>query len=101
MYSLNFSNKDGKLTFESTHYEGRMVDITDEPRSKAISKKKLIKGKTPVYKSLYICRHPVIIPMAKLEDKSVDAVYIRGKKMHVIVVDSECEVKWNGEVLDI
>ena len=50
----------------------------------------------PVYKSLYVIRHKLIVPMARVENSTIDLIYLNRKNKHAIFVPPKAEVFWNG-----
>jgi hypothetical protein len=74
-----------------------MFDITKELRAKAIDLEEMTKKVKPVYKSLYVIRHKMIVPMARLEDKDIDLIYLNRHSKHAIFVPPRAEVTWNGK----
>ncbi len=89
-------DKSGKLTYETSRV-GIMYDISNEVRAKAIDLEQMTKKLKPVFKSLYIIKHKVVVPMARLEDKSIDLIYLNRHNKHAIFVHPESEVKWNNK----
>ena len=81
----------GSLTFDSSR-GGKLVDVTTAPRSKMIDLNKLTKGVKPVFKSLYILHHKIVVPMARMEDKAIDAIYVNKQNKHAIFVAPKCKV---------
>jgi hypothetical protein len=92
-------NSDGFLDFDSSN-NGRLVDITNENRSKPINRKDLITCGFEINRNVFISRNPLIMTLTKQEDKSVDALYINYKKRHIIIIGSEkdYEIKWVNEI---
>ena len=86
----------GKLTY-TTSRGGKMYDITKEIRAKAINLEEMTKYLKPVFKSLYIIRHKVIVPMARIEDNDIDLIYINNHTKHAIFVPPSAKVTWNGK----
>jgi hypothetical protein len=102
MYVIKLSKKEnGSLSFSTTNPMGRLVNITNEIRAKLINKQELIKNKNPIYNNLYICTHPMIIPMAKLEDETVDAIFIKWENKQIIVVHEDCQVYWFNKLVQL
>lgn len=91
---VNINNKNGKLNFNSSR-GGKLVDITNETRAALINTEELTKNIKPVYKSLYIIKHKLIIPMARLEDKNIDGIYIKRNNKHIIFIDPKSSVDIN------
>ncbi len=89
-------DKNGKLSF-TTSRGGKMFDITKELRAKAIDLEEMTKKVKPVYKSLYIIRHKMIVPMARMEDNEIDLIYLNRHTKHAIFVPPNAEVTWNGK----
>ena len=89
-------NKDGKLSYETSR-GGKMYDITNEIRAKAIDLEGMTDKMKPVYKSLYIIKHKIIVPMARLEDKDIDLIYLNKHSRHAIFVHPNSEVSWNNK----
>jgi hypothetical protein len=89
-------NKNGKLIYKTSR-GGKMCDITSEIRSKVIDLDHMTKRLRPVYKSLYIIKHKIIVPMARLEDNNIDIIYLNRHSKHVIFVHPNSEVFWNGK----
>ena len=97
MITVNLiKDKEGKLHFSSSN-GGKLVDISKEFRAKIIDLEKLTKKLIPVFKNFYIIRHKLIIPMARIEDSKIDAIYLARKKKHAIILPSICDIKWNGK----
>lgn len=88
-------DKNGKLKYTSTN-NGIMYDITNEVRSKAINLETMTKKIKPVYKSLYVIRHKLVVPMARAENSAIDLIYLNRKNKHAIFVPPKAEVFWNG-----
>ena len=84
-------DKEGSLTFKSSS-GGKLVDVTTAPRAKMIDLNRLTKGSKPVYKSLYVLHHKIIVPMARMEDKEIDAIYVNKQGKHAIFVAPKCKV---------
>ena len=93
-YTVKVSrDADKKLTFESSN-GGDLVDVTDESRSFLIPLRDLIKKESPVFKNLYIIKHPDIIVLARKEAPSVDAIFIHRPYARVIIVADSCTSEW-------
>ena len=86
----------GKLTYETSR-GGIMYDISNEIRAKAIDLEEMTKKLKPVFKSLYVIKHKVVVPMARLEDTNIDLIYLNRHNKHAIFVHPESEVKWNNK----
>jgi hypothetical protein len=89
-------NNNGKLIYKTSR-GGKMCDITSEIRSKIIDLDQMTKRLRPVYKSLYIIKHRIIVPMARLEDNNIDIIYLNRHNKHVIFVHPNSEVFWDGK----
>jgi len=89
-------NNDGKLIYKTSR-GGKMCDITSEIRSKIINLDQMTKRLRPVYKSLYIIKHKIIVPLARLEDNNIDIIYLSRHSKHAIFVHPNSEVFWNGK----
>tara|TARA_B100001250_G_C19585302_1_gene693918 strand:- start:13 stop:312 length:300 start_codon:yes stop_codon:yes gene_type:complete len=89
-------DENGKLSY-TTSRGGKMFDITKELRAKAIDLEEMTKKVKPVYKSLYVIRHKMIVPMARLEDDEIDLIYLNRHTKHAIFVPPRAEVTWNGK----
>ncbi len=93
-YSVSISrDADKKLTFESSN-GGELINITDESRSFLIPLRDLIKEENPVFKNLYIVKHPDIIGLARKEAPYVDAIFIHRPYARVVIVADSCTAKW-------
>lgn len=88
-------DRNGKLNYETTN-NGIMYDITNEIRAKAIDLDTMTKKLKPVYKSLYVIRHKLVVPMARAENNTIDLIYLNRKNKHAIFVPPTAEVFWNG-----
>ena len=88
-------DSNGKLKYSSTN-NGIMYDITNEIRAKAIDLDTMTKKLKPVYKSLYVIRHKLVVPMARAENSDIDLIYLNRQKKHAIFVPPKAEVFWNG-----
>jgi hypothetical protein len=86
----------GKLTYETSR-GGIMYDISNEVRSKAIDLEQMTKKLKPIFKSLYVIKHKVVVPMARLEDTNIDLIYLNRHNKHAIFVHPESEVKWDNK----
>jgi len=92
MYSVTVGKDEkGSLVFHSSR-GGKLVDVTTAPRAKMIDLNGLTKGATPVYKSLYVLHHKIVVPMARLEDGDIDAIYVNKQNKHAIFVAPKCKV---------
>ena len=86
----------GKLFFDSSR-GGKMYDITQELRAKLINLEDMTEHIEPVFKSLYIIRHKLVVPMARIEDRNIDAIYLNRHSKHAIFVMPKCDVRWNNK----
>ena len=89
-------DKLGKLTYETSR-GGIMYDISNEVRAKAIDLEQMTKKLKPVFKYLYIIKHKVVVPIARLEDRNIDLIYLNRYNKHAIFVHPESIVKWNDK----
>ena len=93
-YSVRISrDADKKLTFESSN-GGDLVNITDESRSFLIPLRDLIKDQNPVFKNLYIVKHPDIVVLARKEAPYIDALFIHRPYARVVIVADSCTAEW-------
>ena len=88
--------KKGKLSY-TTSRGGKMYDITNEIRAQAIDLDEMTAKMKPIYKSLYVIKHKIVVPMARLEDNEIDLIYLNRHSKHAIFVPPECEVSWNNK----
>jgi len=96
MYNIRFYNdSNGELQFESSNKNGRLVDITEETRAKAISCRRLLKKGQHIKNNLYLCRSDMIMDLTKKEDEDVDALLYTYKDKHLIIVPKGCIATFN------
>ena len=88
-------DSNGKLNYVTSN-NGIMYDITNEIRAKSIDLDTMTKKLKPVFKSLYVIKHKLIVPMARIEDSTIDLIYLNRNNKHAIFVHPKSHVYWNG-----
>lgn len=91
-------SEDGSLSFSSTN-KGKIINISKETRAHAINLLEITRHKEPVFKSLYIVRHSAIIPLARVEDKDIDALYISRDGISTIILAPNATATWDGNTV--
>jgi agmatine/peptidylarginine deiminase len=89
-------DKNGMLIYKTSR-GGKMYDISLELRAKAINLNEMIKKLKPIYKNLYIIKHKIIVPMARMEDKDIDLIYLNSNNNQAIFVHPKAHVFWNNK----
>ena len=84
-----YRDVEGKLKFESSNH-GKLVDISNELRAKAIPFKRLMKNGKEVKKNFFLCKDQLIMDLTKKEDKSVDALYYKYNENSILIVPETC-----------
>ena len=93
-YSISLGKTtNGHLSFASSNSNGKIIDISDNSRSELINIPIMIKKfGIKILENIHIIKHPFILKMARLEDKSVDALYLKKNKESIIIIDNNCEL---------
>ena len=90
MYNVKIGrDKNDRLTFVSSN-GGKLVDVSHAPRSSMLDLNILTARSKPVFKSLYVLHHKIVVPMARMEDSAIDAVYVNKQGKHAIFVSPKC-----------
>jgi len=81
----------------------RMEDITEDKRTALLDRSGFICPKFRIDEGVYIAKNDLFFKMARLLDTSkklIDAMLIREKNAHIVIVPSKSYVFWNGRSVE-
>jgi hypothetical protein len=96
MTIFKFWLKDKKIYLDNLVLE----DITSDFRTSFIDKKTLLLDKFNVYENVYIAVNDTFFKMAKLFNKSIDAMVISEQNKWIIIIPSRSYVFINGQSVE-
>lgn len=88
------------LSFASQGY--KMLDITNDPRSKLFPKNDLLNGSYKIDKNVYIAKNNFFIEKAQcFHGKNILVLYMKYKTSHLVVVGDNAYVYYNGKSISV
>jgi ABC-type sulfate transport system substrate-binding protein len=99
---LKFDNdyNNDNILFTSTDH--KMLDITNDPRSKLLPKNDIINNSYKIDTNVYIAKNNFFIEKAQyFHGKNIAVLYMKYKTSHLIVVGNNAYVYYNGKSISV
>ena len=96
---LKFSVQEDVVTLDKF----RLVDITDDRRTRLLNKENFLRDEYKIDKDVYLILNDIFFKVSRLLDNSktpINAMLIRERDKFIVIVPSRSYVFWNGKSVE-
>ena len=98
---LRFANENNKIILSEDVSKAEMIDITDDFRTKLLTKSHFVNDKYKADDNLYFVKQPFFVKMAKIKNRNtIEALQINYEGKTIIIVGKNAYIFYNGKSIE-